>query len=155
MMWKIFNESTKQENQTKISSRQPDSSLPWLMFHWSTFAKTSSYKSFVKQFLRTKFHTCFKFFFPESKHTNKNNIWSKFNVLWRMNFIFDNHWYYWTNVNNWVLWVKADDSKSRGCGFEPQCCIVDGMLIILVGAGATFDWTFFDNSNRRKWLRRV
>ena len=23
-----------------------------------------------------------------------------------------------------------------------------------MGAGATFDWTFFDNSNRRKELRR-
>ena len=132
MMWKIFNESTKQENQTKISSRQPDSSLPWLMFHWSTFAKTSSYKSFVKHFLQTKFHTCFQFFSPKANTQTKTISDRNLMFCKEWNSFFENHWYYWTNVNNWVLGIKADDSKSRGCGFEPQCCIVDGMLIILV-----------------------
>ncbi len=54
------------------------------------------------------------------------------------NSFFEKHWYYWTKVNNWVLGLKADDSKSRGCGFEPQCCILDGMLIILVAS--TLHW---------------
>ncbi len=39
------------------------------------------------------------------------------------------------------LVVKGDGPRSRGHGFKPRHRILDGW-----GAGATFDWMFFDNS---------
>ncbi len=55
-----------------------------------------------------------------------------------------------------VVVVVIDDAKAFQCFL---CCYGDINIIVLKsainqGAGATFDWLFFDNSNRRKDLRQ-